>query len=156
MQHIFARPYFHKATKILYFDEILVPGKTCVPLGSNVWFLSALLSYNRCISLWNKPKYWRRKTALARETDNLLFNHSKTVWNYNITSPRIRTWKHVLPSRVYFSVGMIFMFRPMGKPRKEVAIFIYFYEIVLSDILDYCTTRILSEQSINNYTIVIN
>ena len=44
----------------------------------------------------------------------------------------------------------------MGEPRKEVAIFVYFYEIVLSDILDYCTTRILSEQSINNYTIVIN
>ena len=44
----------------------------------------------------------------------------------------------------------------MGKPQKEVAIFVYFYEIVLSDILDYCTTRILSEQSINNYTIVIN
>ena len=44
----------------------------------------------------------------------------------------------------------------MGKLRKEVAIFVYFYEIVLSDILDYCTTQILSEQSINNYTIVIN
>ena len=67
MQQIFARPYFRKATKILYFDEILVPVKSRVPLGINVYFLSALLSYNRCISLWNKPNIGEGKQHLQEK-----------------------------------------------------------------------------------------